>query len=199
MKIWLKRISAISLIALLLCAAWQRLMPPSSEECSICRFIKSHAPCLLNLSTGELGELALYEPHRTKVGELAEVQQGGTFSFFYAAGAKGTRTTNPWVLTIRVPMEGERIRKSHFCQKCRELLEGYDYGYVLLDLYDKTKPTVYPILANTTYTLRCYTITAEPKYVKEEYEIMVTGTLSPVTLSAKTTIMPHADLRDFCS
>ena len=142
MKIWLKRISAISLIALLLCTAWQRLVPPSSEECSICRFIKSHAPCLLNLSTGEIGELALYEPHRTKVGELAEVQQGGTFGFFYAAGAKGTRTTNPWVLTIRVPIEGARIRKSHFCQKCRELLEGYNHGYVLLDLYDKTKPTI---------------------------------------------------------
>ncbi|MBP3684123.1 MAG: hypothetical protein J6J12_04065 [Oscillospiraceae bacterium] len=177
MKIWLKRISAISLIALLLCAAWQRLVPPSSEECSICRFIKSHAPCLLNLSTGEIGELTLYEPHRTKVGELAEVQQGGTFSFFYAAGAKGTRTTNPWVLTIRVPMEGERIHKSHFCQKCRELLDGYNHGYVLVDLYDKTEPTIYPILAEAAYELRCYSITIAPKYVKDEYEITVTGTL----------------------
>lgn len=177
LKIWLKRISAISLIALLLCAAWQRLVPPSSEECSICRFIKSHAPCLLNLSTGEIGELALYEPHRIKVGELAEVQQGGTFSFFYAAGAKGTRTTDPWVLTIRVPMEGERIRKSHFCQKCRELLEGYDHGYVLIDLYDKNEPIIYPILADAAYGLRCYAITMEPKYIGKEYEITIKGTL----------------------
>ena len=177
LKIWLKRISAISLIALLLCAAWQRLVPPSSEECSICRFIKSHAPCLLNLSTGEIGELALYEPHHTKVGELAEVQQGGTFGFFYAAGAKGARTTSPWVLTIRVPMESKRIRKSHFCQKCRELLEGYNHGYVLLDLYDKTQPTIFPIHADAAYGLRCYTITIAPKYVKDEYEITVTGSL----------------------
>lgn len=178
MKIWLKRISAILLIALLLYATWQRLVPPNSEECSICRFIKSHAPCLLNLSTGEIGELALYEPHRTKVGELAEVQQGGTFGFFYAAGAKGTRTTNPWVLTIRVPMKGERIHKSHFCQKCRELLEGYDHGYVLIDLYAKTKLTIYPILADAFYELRCYTITAAPEYAREEYEITIEGTLN---------------------
>lgn len=164
-------------MALLLCAVWQRLVPPSSEECSICRFIKSHAPCLLNLSTGEIGELALFEPHRTKVGELAEVQQGGTFGFFYAAGAKGTRTTNPWVLTIRVPMEGERIRKSHFCQKCRELLKGYDHGYVLIDLYDKTKLTIYPIFAEAAYELRCYTITVTPQYAREEYEIVIEGML----------------------
>lgn len=177
MKIWLKRISTILLIALLLCTAWQCLVPPSSEECSICLFIKSHAPCLLNLSTGEIGELALYEPHRTKVGELAEVQQGGTFGFFYAAGTKGTRTTNPWVLNIRVPMEGERIRKSHFCQKCRELLERYDHGYVLIDLYDKTKPTIYPILADAAYGLRCYAITMAPKYIGKEYEITIKGTL----------------------
>ena len=74
-------------------------------------------------------------------------------------------------------MEGEGIRKSHFCQKCRELLDGYNHGYVLVDLYDKTEPTIYPILAEAAYELRCYTITIAPKYVKDEYEITVTGTL----------------------
>lgn len=177
MKIWLKRISAILLISLILFTAWQWLVPPSSEKCSICRFIKSHAPCLLNLSTGEIGELALYESHHTKVGEIAEEQQGGTFCFFSAAGAKGTRTTNPWVLNIRVPMEGDRIHKSHFCQKCRELLTGYDQGYILLDLYDKDEPTVYPLFANAAYGLRCYIVTVEPKYIREEYEITIEGTL----------------------
>lgn len=177
MKTWLKRISSVLLISLILYSAWEFLVPPSSEECSICRFLKSHAPCLLNLSTGEIGELMLYEPHHTKVGELAEVQQGGTFCFFYAAGVKGTQTTNPWVINIRVPMEGERIRKSHFCQKCRELLAGYDQGYVLIDLYDKDTPEVYPIITDAAYELRCYAIAIEPKYVKEEYEIAVTGTL----------------------
>ena len=183
MKTWLKRISTILLMALLLCTAWQWLVPPSSEECSICRLIKSHAPCLLNLSTGEIGELALYEPHHTKVGELAEVQHGGTFSFFYAAGAKGTRTTSPWILNIRVPMEGERIRKSHFCQKCRELLKGYDHGYILIDLYNKNAPTVYPIFADTSYQVRCYSITVEPKYVREEFEITIEGTLDTHQIS----------------
>ena len=98
MKTWLKRISTILLMSLLLCTAWQWLVPPGSEECSICRFIKSHAPCLLNLSTGEIGELALYEPHHTKVGKLAEVQHGGTFSFFYAAGAKDT-------VSLKIPVK----------------------------------------------------------------------------------------------
>lgn len=177
MKIWQKRISTTLVIAIILYNAWQWLVPFSSEDCNICGFIKSHAPCLLNLSTGAIGELALYEPHYTKVGELAEVQQGGTFGFFHAAGAKGTRTTSPWVLNIRVPMEGDRIRKSNFCPKYWELMDEYDQGYVLLDLYDKDAPKVYPILAEAAYELRCYTITIEPKYVKEEYEITVTGTL----------------------
>ena len=183
MKIWLKRISITLVIALTLCIAWQYLLPPSSKECSICRFIKSHAPCLLNLSTGEIGELALYEPHRTKVGELAEVQQGGTFGFFYVAGVKVTQTTSPWVLHIRVPMEGERIRKSHFCQKCRELLKEYNHGYILIDMYSKDAPTVYPILADTSYLVRCYSITVEPKHVREEFEITMEGTLDTYQIS----------------
>ena len=62
---------------------------PEPDRCSVCDYIPSHAPCLVNLNTGEVGEIALYEPHRTLVGEIAEEQRGGYFSFMSVAGLRG--------------------------------------------------------------------------------------------------------------
>lgn len=62
---------------------------PEPDRCSVCDYIPSHAPCLVNLNTGEVGEIALYEPHHTLVGEIAEEQRGGYFCFMSVAGLQG--------------------------------------------------------------------------------------------------------------
>lgn len=109
MKTWLKRISLpLLIIAILLIR--DVVTPPDPGDCSICGHLKCHAPCILNLATGEIGELGLYQPNFQEVGEIAEEQTGGTFSFIYPVGLQGIRLTEPWYIEVSVPMEGsERI------------------------------------------------------------------------------------------
>ena len=45
---------------------------PEPERCSLCDDLSRHAPCIINLSTGEKLELDVYEPHPFLVGEIAE-------------------------------------------------------------------------------------------------------------------------------
>lgn len=47
---------------------------PEPEICAFCRNgegEKIHAPCIVNLSTGEVVELSVYEPHPTELGEVS--------------------------------------------------------------------------------------------------------------------------------
>ena len=53
---------------------------PEPAECVLCDAFPRHAPCLVDLNTGELHELAIYQPHHTKVAELSDEQYGGYMS-----------------------------------------------------------------------------------------------------------------------
>ena len=153
-------------------------MPPNPEDCSICGHLKCHAPCLLNLATGEIGELELYQPHYQKVGEIAEEQTGGTFSFIYLSGLQGIRLTDPWYIEVDVPMEGGMKKQTSFCGKCRKLLDEYEQGYVLLDLYDWENPVVYDFDDGATYEIRCYQIVITAKWIDREFHLRINGTLA---------------------
>lgn len=63
---------------------WASGDPPDPVHCALCGSgdrMTYHAPCVLNLSTGEITELRIYLPHPVLVGELAEEQQGGHTDF----------------------------------------------------------------------------------------------------------------------
>lgn len=177
MKTWLNRFSVLLLTVIAIITVWDAATPPDSEDCSICGHLKCHAPCILNLATGEIGELELYQPHFRKVGEIAEKQTGGTFSFIYPAGLQGIRLTDPWYIEVDVPMEGERKNESHFCEKCRKLLDEYEQGYVLIDLYDLENPVIYDFADGATYEIRCYQIAIAAKWVKSEFHLRLDGLL----------------------
>ena len=87
MKCILRLILAL-LVVTSLCAC-ARQPAPEPEQCSICDYIPSHAPCLVNLHTGEVGEIFCYDPHPEKVGEIADYQRGGYFCFMSVAGLQG--------------------------------------------------------------------------------------------------------------
>ena len=177
LKTWLKRISIVLLITIAILMIWDIVAPPDSEDCSICGHLKFHAPCILNLATGEIGELELYQPHFQKVGEIAEEQTGGTFSFIYPAGLKGIRLTDPWYIEVDVPMEGERKNNALYCRKCRSILTEYTQGYILLDLYNKEMPVVYNIGRDEILEFRCYRISVIDSKEREMFCLRVDGTL----------------------
>lgn len=173
MKKAAKIAAAIIAIAIVAGIAISNLAP---AQCPMCDFIKSHAPCIVNMQTGEVRELDLYFPHETLVGEIAEEQDSSIFSFVSAAGAKGTKTTSPYVINLDVPLIREPIFKHHFCRECRKLLGNQDCGYVLADLYVRGEPVIISITDGMRVDLRCYEITAVRNAEENIYELTIKGT-----------------------
>ena len=172
MKIKITRILAI--VAVLAVIIGSTLLYIGPDRCPLCDFIKSHAPCLVNVKTGEVEEMALYTPHYNLVGEIAEVQDDSTFSFVSVCGAKGTRLSSPWIMELDVPVLDAPIFKYHFCRDCRKLLSGHA-RYVIADLYIHGEPAVYEISDGMKLDLRCYTITADMNAFGDEYKFTIEG------------------------
>ena len=152
---------------------------PNPKRCAICDSIPYHAPALVNLATGEVGELAVYEPHPFKVAELNEYQQGGTFSFIYVAGLNGYSDTANWETHITIPTNENEYEEKFFCKACRERIAGHtDKGFLLLDL---RTPKSFDILffdSEEIQLVRCYEV--QTKQCLDEIEIIVHGTLEIV-------------------
>lgn len=178
MKIWLIR---VTLILLVVCTVFLTLMqedPPEPERCSLCDYIKCHAPCIVSLNTGMTGELALYQPHDTLVGEISETSCNSIFAFVYPAGLSGRMTTYPWRMEVDIPMDRQYMDKSYFCNVCRDLLKPYrNDGYVLMDNHDKSDIKIYPIFDEAEYEIRCYQISVTKDPEKMQLNLLEVGTL----------------------
>ena len=150
---------------------------PEPDHCSICDYIPSHAPCLVNLNTGEVGEIAIYQPHHTLVGEIAEEQRGGYFSFMSVAGLRGYLDACVPEAHITVPKDVEKYEEKYFCSTCRELLETYaQCGFVLADLRNPETPSLYPVEVGAEFEVRCYKVEII-ETDKGELDISVVGSI----------------------
>lgn len=143
---------------------WEAMMDfPDPEQCALCGDgMPYHAPCLLDLSTGQMGELKVYNPHPSLVGEIApiEMQQNGTFNFQSCARLMGIRDTSNHICKVTLPEERDLINPALYCQDCRQLLAvaGLE-GYVIVDLYNLGSIQAYPIRAGMDEVIRDYRIT----------------------------------------
>ena len=163
---------------LILLAACSAENIPEPDRCSLCDGLSRHAPCILNLSTGKLLELDVYEPHPFLVGEIAEEQQGGYFSFVRGAGVDGYKLGAESV-TVTIPIKADKLDQQHFCSKCREVLSNYsDHGYLLVDLKDTENPVIYEIRSDAAISFRCYDISVQELKEERKYEINIIGTLN---------------------
>ncbi len=150
-----KRIWWILIIAVIFIVVGLFYIRDSSVECCLCNSAPLHAPALVNLSTGEILELTVYDTDPFRPGELAEEQLTGTFSFIRGAGVSGYRESGKYVKAT-VTLEGSQINKRSFCRECRQLLAGCK-GYALVDIYDPCQPVAYPV-SERNFELRCYKI-----------------------------------------
>ncbi len=169
------------ILSLLLIASMATLVGCSQQEqkeCCLCSSFRYHAPCLVDLETGELTELDLYFPHPTLVAELADPQpEQGTFSFVRLGNVSGYTDTANCIVEIDVPSADKTINPA-LCQECRAQLQaGYKSRYVLADLYDKEAKTLIPIKADTELTIRCYEITMEQEKDNAVITVQIQGTL----------------------
>lgn len=161
-------------------AFWQTLVTaPEPQKCALCGGSRHHAPCLINLSTGEVGELQVYTSHPHVAGEIAEEQQTGTFNFLYCAGIMAARDTSNHICWANVPLDVEPMAIEWFCRDCRALLSGIcTEGYVLADLYCLDHIQVYDIADGESYTIRDYTVTISKRGKSEKLKLEVAGHLS---------------------
>ena len=169
---------AIAVILILICMI--TILPaPNPKRCAICDSIPYHAPALVNLATGEVGELAVYEPHPFKVAELNPYQQGGTFSFIYVAGLNGYSDTANWETHITIPIDENEYEEKHFCKSCRERIAGRtEKGFLLLDLRTPESFDILSLDSDEIQMVRCYEV--QKKEGMDEIEIIVHGTLEIV-------------------
>ena len=166
---------AIAVILILICLI--TILPaPNPKRCAICDSIPMHAPALVNLATGEVGELSVYEPHPFKVAELNPYQQGGTFSFIYVAGINGYSDTANWETHITIPTNENEYEEKFFCKACRELISDHtENGFLLLDLREPEKFSILSLASDNIQTVRCYEV--QTKQLLNEIEIIIQGSL----------------------
>lgn len=131
-------------------ALWEAMIDlPDPEQCALCGVERRYqAPCLINLSTGQMGEMQVYTYGPTKQGKVdpREAQCSGTFSFQPCAGLTAIRDTDFHTCQVFLPEERELMNPAHFCKACRLLLAGAGLeGYVIVDLYDLDNIKAYPI------------------------------------------------------
>ena len=163
------------MILLMIFTGCASLDVPEPERCSMCDDLSRHAPCIINLSTGEKLELEIYEPHPFLVGEIAEEQLGGYFSLVRGIGIEGY-TVGAEFTVVSVPVKSDKMDQKYFCNSCRELLaDERKNGYVLADLKDPKEPIVYPIDVGTSFSVRCYSVSIQVQAEEEKYEIIITG------------------------
>lgn len=163
-------------------AFWRSIVTtPEPGSCSLCgsgNGRRYHAPCLVNLATGEVGEPQVYDPDPQRAGELAPIQRTGTFAFLGCAGLTGYRDTSRHISNVTLPKEREPIDPAHFCRGCRALLTGISAeGYVLLDLYDLNEITPYPVVDGARYIIRDYAVSISEREDSGGLDVHVTGLL----------------------
>lgn len=177
-----RSVPGICVMAFALCMLLS-LGPPEPEICALCgngEGRRYHAPCVLERSTGLLAELAVYEPEPTRAGELAPVQDLDYHVFQAACGGRVARavdrTPDLQRCTAYVPDSDAEPDERPFCHACRKLLAGAGKGeYVLVDLYDLRRITVYPLKVGGACRIREYTVTVCRS--GEHYQVEVTAEL----------------------
>lgn len=160
MKIWQKILSVLLIVASFVFAVL--FFSQEKQECCLCNSFRYHAPCLVDLKTGNILELDLYFPHPAKSAELAEVQpQQDTFSFIHFGNVSGYKNTSQERIEITVPTT-DTTANPILCKTCQNALPfGYNGRYVLADLYTKESrkcKEIIPIIEHIALDLRCYSI-----------------------------------------
>lgn len=154
-------------------------LTPEPECCVLCGDgTRYHAPCLIELSTGAVLELQIYDPHPDLPGELSPVQQTGTFSLLWDVGVTGYRDTGAHTSYALLPGEQQPMDPAHFCLRCRALLsKTATEGYILTDLYDLSSIRAYPVVPGLSCTIRDYDVSVARESKTSGPSITVKGRL----------------------
>lgn len=149
---------------------------PESAECVLCDVFPKHAPCLVNLNSGEIRELEIYQPHPTKVAELSEEQHSGYMSLVQFGEISGILIGAEYV-ALEAPTKAAGMLDDLFCEDYRKLLkENKCQGYILADLRNPDTPVVWKIEDGVSFSVRCYDIQISESDETGKLRILMIGT-----------------------
>lgn len=162
-------------------ALWEAMVElPDPGRCALCgEGVPYPAPCLVDLSTGQVGEMPVYLHHPSKPGEIAPMdkQETGTFNYVSCIGLPGIRETCTFTCTVTLPKERHLMDPALFCKDCRYLLaQAGIEGYVVVDLYDPEYIRAYPVQTGNAQTIRDYRVTVTQGQ-KDTWRVQVAGLL----------------------
>ena len=150
---------------------------PEPAECTLCDAFPRHAPCIVNLNTGELYEPVIYQPHHTKVAELSDEQYGGYMSLVHFGDISGILLGADRV-ELSSPEKLTGVQNGLFCNSCRKLLKAnHCRGYIFADLRTPETPTVWRIADGVSFSVRCYDVQISRNTETDELDILLEGTL----------------------
>lgn len=171
----MKRVIVIAVMLLLFTGCSADV--PASKECVLCNAFPRHAPCLVDLNSGKICELEIYQPHHTKVAELSDEQYGGYMSLVQFGDINGILLGADRV-ELEAPAKATGIRDSLFCKDCRKLLKDSNcQGYILADLRNPEELSVWQIAEGISASVRCYEIDITASSDSRELLIVMKGTL----------------------
>ena len=183
MKQWLKTAIPVALlfaafIALFVIEEKKIAALSQTEDCPLCRLDNAyHAPLVMNLTTGEVLELRVYEPHPIHAFELAEDQSGGYARLVAGAGLVVICDTTTHTASVTMPEEMGKINEDLFCRGCRSLLTAADAeGYAIISSYASEPLGVYAVKEGAMYEIRDYAVTIS-RDDRDRLEVNVVGTL----------------------
>ena len=123
----MKKKSFIIICAFLLCCV-AGLMSYEPQNCPLCRAVPSDVPCLIDLHTGEIGEI------RIGKGEPSDDPAAFVFYFVEIAGCKGYCDTASRCCQLSLESELDTMNPFLYCRSCRaKLRELRHERYAILD------------------------------------------------------------------
>lgn len=171
----MKRVIVIAVMLLLFTGCSADV--PASKECVLCNAFPRHAPCLVDLNSGKICELEIYQPHHTKVAELSDEQYGGYMRLVQFGDINGILLGADRV-ELEAPIKSTGIQDSLFCKDCRKLLKDSNcQGYILADLRTPATPSVWTIKDGISFSVRCYEIDITAADDSETLIVVMRGTL----------------------
>ena len=133
------------------CAANQSTEAAAIGSCPLCGEGACSDPVLINLATGERGEITTNRPGE----EITEEY----FRFLSVAGLQGYHNGNSSCHVVLLPQERAKL-SGMFCKSCRDKLEAFaSSGYVLADLRDTSDAKIYTPSVGADYMICGHRVT----------------------------------------
>lgn len=157
----------------------EELVEPVDDTCPLCEGLGVNTPCVVNLNTGVVGEITLYdmEDINSKHIDKNKTSYGVMYSGFAGAGVSYHSFPDHHNVSIGVERKAQKLYDEEraqvfFCDDCMEKIRALEPNccYVFADCYDRSNITLHKLEdAEDGITIRHYTIKIRSKGEKYCY------------------------------